>query len=198
VLLTDTSDTGVRSVLDGTAGLSRENTDQSLDLWRVTSPAGRLVVLPTALAREAATRDAPVPATLAKNRPVPLSAGPVGARTTVPAGADGRLLVLAEGADNGWRAELGGQRLRPVTAWGWAQAFVLPATGGPLHIWHSAGSRDLQLLAEGLLLLVVLLAAWPASGRQVDDYRPEPPELDVAPEPRNVKVAATGSRRGAS
>jgi hypothetical protein len=197
VLLTKTSDTAVRSVLDGTEGLSRVSTADNLDLWRVTAPAGRLVVLPIALAREAMARDAPDPKTLAKNRPVPLTAGPVGARTTVPAGTDGRLLVLAEGADSGWRAELGGQPLRRVTAWGWAQGFVLPATGGSVHIWHSAGSRHLQLLVEGLLVLVVLLAAWPAARRPTDDYTP-PPVPAAVPDPRTVTVGAVSSRRGAS
>ncbi|MDX6285660.1 MAG: hypothetical protein QOG53_1145 [Frankiales bacterium] len=188
------------SVLDGSPGLSRVSTAEQLDLWRVTAPSGRLVVLPTPLAQEARTQSAPDPSTLAGNRPLALPADVVGAHATVPAGADGRLLVLAESADNGWRAEIGGQRLERVTAWGWAQGFVLPAAGGQLRVWHSGGRRDLQLLGEGLLLLVVMLAAVPASSaarRPADDGPPPPPSQDGPTEPlRNVRVTAGAPGRG--
>jgi hypothetical protein len=88
----------------------------------------------------------------------------------VPVGDDGRLLVLAESADDGWRAEIDGHPLEPVTAWGWAQGFRVPIAGGRLHIWHSPGDRTGQLLLELVIVgLTVLLAIPTPGGRRRDD-----------------------------
>jgi hypothetical protein len=82
----------------------------------------------------------------------------------VPDGTSGRLLVLAENADNGWHAEMSGHRLTPVLAWGWAQAFRVPAGAGEVHIWHSPGRRTGQLVVEAVLVGLVLLLALPTPG----------------------------------
>ena len=67
------------------------------------------------------------------------------------------LLVLDQGANDGWRATADGRRLRQVTVDGWRQGWVLPA-GGPVDVrldfapgrWHRAG------LLVGLLALLLL------------------------------------------
>ncbi|MBL7492076.1 hypothetical protein I6A60_36675 [Frankia sp. AgB1.9] len=78
----------------------------------------------------------------------------------VPAGTAGRLLVLAEPADPGWRATLAGRRLVPVTAWGWAQGFVVPA--GPLgevRVRYDHTAHRGWVLAETVAVAAFLLSA---------------------------------------
>ena len=94
-----------------------------------------------------------------------LPAGAVRATATVPAGPAGRLLVLADAQDNGWRASLDGRALVPRRYAGWAQAFVLPAGGGTLHVRYDAGARPLLLWVQlGALLLLLVLALPPLRG----------------------------------
>jgi arabinofuranan 3-O-arabinosyltransferase len=46
-------------------------------------------------------------------------------------------LVLAERADPRWRAELNGQRLKPIGGDSWRQVFELPAGAtGTVKIWY--------------------------------------------------------------
>ena len=61
----------------------------------------------------------------------------VSADAAVPAGPEGRLVVLAERADPGWSAWLDGRRLTSTTS-GWAQAFTLPAQGGQFSLRYEA------------------------------------------------------------
>ncbi|MHB2023021.1 MAG: glycosyltransferase, partial [Mycobacteriales bacterium] len=81
----------------------------------------------------------------------------------VPAGTSGRLLVLADSASAGWHAQLAGRTLTPVTAYGWAQAFRLPATGGHLLVSYATTRRAVELSGQLLLLLVCLVLARPGS-----------------------------------
>ncbi|WP_438502336.1 glycosyltransferase [Arthrobacter pityocampae] len=83
----------------------------------------------------------------------------VDAAGAVPAGAEGRRLVLAEAADPGWRASLDGRRLDSVSG-GWQQAFALPAAGGTLEISyvgvHQRWVEPVQAVVLGLTLLLAL------------------------------------------
>ncbi|MFE4079686.1 glycosyltransferase [Paenarthrobacter sp. YIM B13468] len=54
----------------------------------------------------------------------------------VPAGDEGRRVVLAERSDPGWSAWMDGRQLKSTTS-GWAQAFELPANGGNLEIRYT-------------------------------------------------------------
>jgi hypothetical protein len=74
----------------------------------------------------------------------------------VPGGSSSRLLVLAEPVDSGWQATLDGHPLRRVTAYGWAQAFELPARGGVLRVHFDSGTRHFWLVVELLALLGVI------------------------------------------
>jgi hypothetical protein len=78
----------------------------------------------------------------------------------VPAGPAGRLLVLAEPADPGWRATLAGRRLVPVTAWGWAQGFVVPAGSlGEVRVRYDHTAHRGWVLAETAAVAAFLLSA---------------------------------------
>jgi GT2 family glycosyltransferase len=127
----------VATALDAQPGLARE---PGQPLWRVLPATSRLVVL-----------------------------DPRGSRTVVdravPPGPSGRLLVLAEAADDGWRAELDGRPLAPRTAHGWAQAFALPSEGGDLDVRHESSRPDL-LATQAVCLIVALVLAGPGRLRR--------------------------------
>jgi hypothetical protein len=84
----------------------------------------------------------------------------------VPKGAPGRLLVLSEAASRGWRATVDGTPLDRRTAWGWAQAFVVPAGGGRLELSYDQSPRHRALAGQVLALAVVLVLAAPAARRR--------------------------------
>lgn len=104
---------------------------------------------------------------------------PVGPATAGGSGADaggadaedpgtGRLLVLAERADPGWRATFDGVPLDPVTHDDWAQAFELPAEGGRLQVWHEAAGASWAWWAGGVLVVLAALLAIPSPARRAD------------------------------
>ncbi|HKU30777.1 MAG TPA: glycosyltransferase family 2 protein [Arthrobacter sp.] len=78
---------------------------------------------------------------------------------TIPAGDDGRQLVLAERADAGWSAWLDGRQLTPTTS-GWAQAFTLPTAGGKVEVRYSTPWEPwlgvLQVVVIGLTVLLAI------------------------------------------
>ena len=64
-------------------------------------------------------------------------------------------------------ATVNGRPLAARTAYGWAQAFVLPATGGRLRIGFRSGSRHVWLGVELAAIVIVLGMTLP--GRRPDD-----------------------------
>lgn len=91
--------------------------------------------------------------------PLPLGSGP---SASLPAGDPGRLLVLSELRSPGWRATLDGRPLAAATAYGWAQAFRLPTTGGTVSVGFNGTAHSAELWAQLALLLLVLVLAAPA------------------------------------
>jgi hypothetical protein len=87
------------------------------------------------------------------------------ADVAVPAGPAGRVAVLAEPADSHWQATLGSRRLLGRTAYGWAQAFELPAAGGRLQIGYHGGRRSTWLWVELAAVVLVGLLAVPTRRR---------------------------------
>ncbi|WP_298992177.1 glycosyltransferase [uncultured Pseudokineococcus sp.] len=91
----------------------------------------------------------------------------------VPAGDAGRVVVLAEQADDGWTAAVDGVGLVPVESPDpvapWAQTFALPAEGGALAVRHEgpwwSPSGPWPWVAGAGLLLAALLAV-PLPGRR--------------------------------
>jgi hypothetical protein len=138
-------------------GLSRVPTDDAV-VWRTNPPTGALVVLGARVAADVAGgADLPHDAV---TRPLPARRD--SADTTLPAGGDGRLLVLAEPADDAWHATLDGEPLTAARAYGWAQAWELPADGGHLEVSRDAGHRDLWLVLQLVVVAVVALCSLPA------------------------------------
>jgi hypothetical protein len=133
-------------------------------VWRGQMPTGELVMLGPHVAA-AVTGGADLPADA---RPHPLASGRGHSRASVPSGADGRLLVLAEPASRQWHASLDGKPLRATTAYGWAQAWKLPAAGGRLALGRSSGGRPLWLGLQLAVVLVAALLAVPVPGRRIE------------------------------
>jgi hypothetical protein len=131
-------------------------------VWRSSLPTSELNVLRGAAAAKALRGGVP----LAKSREV-LAASPGSANVAYPAGTEPALAVLAEPANPDWQATLDGKPLAPRTAYGCAQAFELPATGGRLRISFSGGRRHWWLAVQLALVVVVAGLALPA--RRPDD-----------------------------
>ncbi|MGN6331517.1 MAG: glycosyltransferase [Motilibacteraceae bacterium] len=153
VVLAPPVDPALAEVLDGVPGLTRLSAQGGTTLWRVDQPAGRLRVVDGDSATLLPAAD--------------LDAGP--SRGRVPAGGAGRLAVLADRADDGWRATLDGEPLEPVVVDGWAQGFALPAAGGVLAVRHDPAGRPWWLVAEGALALLALVLALPTGRRSGDE-----------------------------
>jgi len=160
VVPTDTEGTLAR--LADVDGLARVPATSTV-VFRVSRPAGELTVLSGADAVAAST-NAPMPPSA---QPVALAATPGHARERLAAQTSGRrLLVLAEPRDRAWRATVNGQVLAPTTAFGWAQGWWLPPSGGSLVVARHGGHRHALVVLEGLLVLLALLLCLPARGRQ--------------------------------
>jgi hypothetical protein len=92
----------------------------------------------------------------------------------VPAGAEGRLVVLAERADPGWTAWLDGRKLTSTTS-GWSQAFTLPASGGrltvryenPWSFWTAAA--QITVIGLTVILAIPMPARRPRTGLSRDE-----------------------------
>jgi arabinofuranan 3-O-arabinosyltransferase len=74
-------------------------------------------------------------------------------------------LVVNENYNAGWHATIDGTQLHPVRLDGWKQAWLLPAgTAGLVHLTYQPQQiyRIAVLGGLGVLVLLALLAAWPA------------------------------------
>lgn len=163
----------VSRVLDATPGLTRLSQQDGSALWRLDSEVSRAAIVPRTGA------------------PQPIAAGPVELHTTVPAGAAGRVLRLADTADAGWTATLNGKPLTRTTVDGWAQGFELPADGGRLDVTFDAPlGHTAWLWAQGALAVVLVVLALPGRRRDIDDDLPEEPFVpaqDVTGEGRRAR-----------
>ncbi|MEU9051057.1 glycosyltransferase [Streptomyces sp. NPDC048384] len=151
----------VTRVLDATPGLSRLSEQNGSALWRIDRQVSRAAI---AAAGSGA------------GEPQPVAAGPVEIHTTIPSGAEGRVLRLADSADDGWTATLDGKPLTATTVDGWAQGFELPAGGGKLDVTYDDPiGHSAWLWAQGFLALVLVVMALPGRRRDIDDDLPEEP-----------------------
>ncbi|MEV5956223.1 glycosyltransferase [Streptomyces sp. NPDC051987] len=148
----------ITRVLDATPGLSRLSQQDGSALWRVDQQVSRASIV---LANGSGTPD-------------PVPAGPVDIHTTIPTGADGRVLRLADSASPDWTATLDGKPLTRTTVDGWAQGFELPAAGGKLDVTYDTPfTHTAWLWAQGALAVVLVVLALPGRRRDVDDDLPE-------------------------
>jgi GT2 family glycosyltransferase len=146
VLLPAPVDPGLARLLDGVVGLRPVSQTSSFALWRVSEPAGRVRVVEPG------------------GTQVDLASGTVSVNGTA-APAAGGTLVLAEPASASWHASLNGRPLTPLPspAYGWAQAFRLPAGGGRIDITRDQTGREVMLALEVVILVVVVVLALPGA-----------------------------------
>ncbi|WP_078655655.1 glycosyltransferase family 2 protein [Streptomyces fulvoviolaceus] len=150
----------VARVLDATPGLSRLSQQDGSGLWRVDQDVARATIV------------------AGSGTPTAVAAGPVEIHTTIPAGADGRVLRLADTVDEGWTATLDGRPLTRTTVDGWAQGFELPASGGTLDVtFDDPIGHTAWLWAQGFLAVVLVVLALPGRRRDIDDDLPEEPAV---------------------
>lgn len=155
--------------LDATPGLERITDGDSGVIWRVQPSAD--AADPTAVAAWArlvpdATAAQDAAGLAGRAVAVPAVAGVVGrVDATIEAGDAGRLLVLAERADAGWRATLDGVPLRSVTD-GWRQTFEVGASGGRLVVVHDVPDETAWTVTQGVVGLLALLLALPVRRRR--------------------------------
>ncbi|MCF1598452.1 glycosyltransferase family 2 protein [Streptomyces muensis] len=148
----------VARVLDATPGLSRLSEQNGSALWRIDRQVSRAAIVAGSGSAE----------------PRSVAAGPTEIHTTIPGGSEGRVLRLADSADDGWTATLDGTPLTPTTLDGWAQGFELPAEGGRLDVTYDDPiTHTAWLWAQGFLALVLVVMALPGRRRDIDDDLPE-------------------------
>lgn len=148
----------VARVLDATPGLSRLSEQNGSALWRIDRQVSRAAIVAGSGSAE----------------PQSVAAGPTEIHTTIPGGSEGRVLRLADSADDGWTATLDGTPLTPTTVDGWAQGFELPAEGGRLDVTYDDPiAHTAWLWAQGFLALVLVVMALPGRRRDIDDDLPE-------------------------
>ncbi|WP_406436501.1 glycosyltransferase [Streptomyces sp. NBC_00631] len=148
----------ITRVLDATPGLSRLSQQDGSALWRVDQQVSRATIVSANGSGTSAS----------------VAAGPVDIHTTIPTGADGRILRLADSASPDWTATLDGKPLTRTTVDGWAQGFELPASGGKLDVTYDTPfTHTAWLWAQGALSVVLVVLALPGRRRDVDDDLPE-------------------------
>ncbi|GAB3563881.1 glycosyltransferase [Arthrobacter alkaliphilus] len=144
--------------IDSVPGLVAVGKTDSGWLWRVT-PLNRAAAADAETAHRVRVVDA-------KGAVVALlpSVG-TSAAGNIPAGGDGRLVVLAERADAGWSAWLDGRPLNPTTS-GWAQAFTLPPAGGQLEIRYTTVWEPWLSIVQAVVIGLTILLAIPMPARR--------------------------------
>jgi GT2 family glycosyltransferase len=162
------ADRRLSRTLDSVPGLTRVGEPAGGVLWRVDVPGvARLRLIGGA------------------GEVVPVPSGRIDAAASVES-SRGRLLVLSEALDRGWRATLDGQPLTRASypdPTPWAQAFeVGSSSGGRLVVTYESRARRTWLLLQAVAVLVVLVLALPGGRRGPDDVDEESP-VDRATRP---------------
>jgi hypothetical protein len=190
VLMPSPVNADLARLMDGVAGLRpvssppASGSTPAFELWRLAqTPARVRVVQP----------DGTITA---------LPSGRLGVNGATAPQAGGTL-ELAE-ASGGWSASLNGHALTavPSPAGAWAQAFRLPPGGGTIIITRPGTERDVALLAELLLLIVVGTLALPGIGAgaaapaAARGRRPDAAPETSTPGPAPRVPALAGARAG--
>ncbi|MEU7012020.1 glycosyltransferase family 2 protein [Streptomyces sp. NPDC046332] len=176
VLVRDGAPRQMSRVLDATPGLSRLSQLDGSALWTVDRErvVARATIVPAAKSTDTAKTADAAKAADAAATPVVVAAGPVEAHTKIPSGPAGRVLRIADRADEGWTATLDGKELPKTTVDGWAQGFELPADGGRLDLTYDQPlTHTLWIWAQVGLAVVLLVLALPGRRREIDDDLPE-------------------------
>lgn len=163
VLLPPTSDSLPASArarlegqLDATQGLERIASNETGTMWRVAVVDGETEVVGGSAWAQVVVAD---------GGRTPVESTGLTVATDIPAGPSGRVLVLAESADPGWRARLDGRHLRVVQS-DWRVAFELPAEGGRLEVEYDPADRQPRLVMLTVVLGLTVLLALPVRRRR--------------------------------
>ncbi|MFV2121868.1 family 2 glycosyl transferase, partial [Streptomyces sp. Act-28] len=166
VLVRDGAPREMGRVLDATPGLSRLSQRDGSALWRVDRQVARVAIVPAAPGAAGSAE--------AGTEPLPVGSGPVEAHSDIPAGGEGRVLRVADRADDGWQATLDGKPLERTVVAGWAQGFTLPARGGRLDLTYDEPfTHTAWIWAQCALAVVLVVLALPGRRRDIDDDLPE-------------------------
>ncbi|GAB3570505.1 glycosyltransferase family 2 protein [Spelaeicoccus albus] len=154
----------IAAAIDTDAGLTRVGQTDAGELWRVDSVGAQKSRAPDRPARvhivdPDGTEQAVVP-----SKAIAVSA-------SVPAGKDGRRVVLSERYDENWTATLDGKQLAAHKD-GWRQSFDLPSRGGDLKIRHAIPLQWLWRVGQGIVLILAVLVAIPLPGRRRERVSP--------------------------
>lgn len=156
VLVRDGAPRQTSRVLDATPGLNRLSQLDGSALWSVDRQVARATIV------------------TGKGDPLPVASDAVEAHAKIPGGASGRVLRIADRADDGWQATLDGRVLKKTVVDGWAQGFELPAEGGRLDLtYDDPATHTAWLWAQSAFALVLLVLALPGRRREVDDDLPQ-------------------------
>ncbi|MER7111032.1 glycosyltransferase family 2 protein [Streptomyces sp. NPDC000229] len=167
VLVRDGAPRQMSRVLDATPGLTRLSQLDGSALWRVDRQVARATIVPGG----------------GKGERLPVAAGPVEAHTEIPPGGPGRVLRIADRADEGWQATIDGRPLEKTVVDGWAQGFELPAGGGRLDLtYEDPFGHTVWIWTQCSLAVVLLVLALPGRRRDVDDDLPEEEQPAVTAE----------------
>ncbi|MGW4034131.1 glycosyltransferase [Streptomyces sp. NPDC004838] len=165
VLVRDGAPLQTGRVLDATPGLSRLSQLDGSALWRVDRQVARVTIT-------------------GAGDPLPVASAAVDAHAEIPSGPEGRVLRVADRADEGWQASLNGRPLKKKTVDGWAQGFELPADGGRLALtYDEPATHTVWIWAQAFLALVLVVLALPGRRKQVDDDLPEEAVAAVPSQP---------------
>jgi len=160
-------DAELATTLDLVPGLARVTEEGAL-VWRVTTdgPApGWATVLRGGGDGDGDEDGEPSPFFAPRDAVRTLPSDGTTAADRLAEGREGRTVRLAETADPGWRATLGGQRLVAVDAGG-TQAFAVGPEEGYLRVSYEAPHRAAWLAVAGLVVLVHALLALPVGRRR--------------------------------
>ncbi|MEE1755982.1 glycosyltransferase [Streptomyces sp. SP18CS02] len=159
VLVRDGAPRQMSRVLDATPGLTRLSQLDGSALWQVDRQVARATI---------------VPGGDGAGERLPVASGPVEAHTTIPSGGSGRVLRIADRADDGWQATLDGRALKKTTVDGWAQGFELPAEGGRLDLTYDDSlAHGAWIWTQCALAVILLVLALPGRRKDVDDDLPD-------------------------
>ncbi|MCS0637924.1 glycosyltransferase [Streptomyces sp. LP05-1] len=215
VLVRDGAPRQMSRVLDATPGLTRLSRLDGSALWRVDRQVARATIVPAGNGTgngngggEAgedgeSSADGGSAAGSGPAERLPVAAGPVEAHTDLPAGGAGRVLRIADRADDGWTATLDGRPLKKTVVDGWAQGFELPAEGGRLDLTYDTPlTRTAWIWAQSFLAVVLLVLALPGRRRDVDDDLPDAqplvPAQDTGGEGRRARRLRAAEAAGAT
>lgn len=166
---------GPRSAAFGIGELAYE----SCEPVRMSGPQGRVAVAPWGgfvPERLVLTRTDTRPVPVAPARPLRVGATGVGHLSAQAGPGAEAILSLAQNANPGWRANLAGRPLDPVTVDGWKQGFVVPEGAGGRVVVTFGPDRPYRWGLLAGLVLVLLVGA----SALVPSRRPSAPDLGRA------------------